>query len=994
VPAAPAATPSAADPAQATAPTALPGLTSPARASEVPALAGLIGLRVHEIQFRSPSVTDSDRLRALLPLKPGQALDKLKLRRSIQALYATGRFADIQVEAERRPNNDVDLVFIAQENYFVGRLTLFGAPRGGPSDHQLLAATKFQVGELFTQEKLERSLEAMRRVLEDGGYYKGTITPQFLRHPETQQIDITFVVVPGEQAHIGQVTVTGSPGTSPEEVIEIAKFHPGDRASLARVNRALQRLRKKYQKQDRLEAQVTITTRSYNTDTNTVDYVFNIVRGPMVAVRLEGAKLRKGLIKKYVPIYEENAVDNDLLNEGRRNLRDYYQTQGYFNVQIDYLLREQPLQDQVKVVYTLEMNGRHKLVAVAIQGNRYFDTKLLRERMNIQSAGLLLSHGLFSSDMLNRDVQTIIALYQANGFRQVKVREEVEDNFDGIRGHMRVVLYIDEGPQTRVASLTLVGVKSFSESEIRDLLTTLEGQPFSESNIVTDRDSVTNFYFNRGFPNVEFESSFAPASGDATRMNVTYTIQEGERIFVDKVLVTGPHYTRPYIVDREILVHPGGPLSQQEMLETQRRLYDLGLFSQADAAVQNPQGEEPYKNLLVNLYEAQRYTIDYGLGFEVQTGSPVTQTSQGSTGASPRVSFGITRTNFRGRNETIFFKSHVGRLQKRVLLSYVVPRWFNRDLKLTFNTFYDDTRDVTTFTSSRLEGSVQAEQHWSKATTLLYRFSYRLVKVDASTLVIDPNLIPLLSRPERVGMPSFSFIRDTRDDPINSHKGTYFVFDTGLASKVFGSQASFGRFLAQHSTYHAFGAHGKYVLARSTRIGFEPPFGAPGALIPLPERFFAGGGGAGNFLRGFGLNQAGPRDRATGSPLGGESMFVNSMELRLPPLALPYLGRSVSPVLFHDMGNVFAGTGELFPSLFRWTQKDRQQCELLTITATCDLNYLSHAIGGGFRYNTPIGPVRLDFGYNLNPPTFPVRAESRVQTLRRFNFSFSIGQTF
>jgi outer membrane protein assembly factor BamA len=208
---------------------------------------------------------------------------------------------------------------------------------------------------------------------------------------------------------------------------------------------------------------------------------------------------------------------------------------------------------------------------------------------------------------------------------------------------------------------------------------------------------------------------------------------------------------------------------------------------------------------------------------------------------------------------------------------------------------------------------------------------------------------------------------------------------------VLGSQANFTRFLVQHSEYHPFGAKGKYVLAHSTRLGIEQPWGGPSPFVPLAERFYAGGG---NSLRGFAINEAGPRDATTGFQVGGEAMFVNNLELRLPPVLLPFTGKDLSPVIFHDMGNVFASTGDLFPSLFRVTQKNREQCELVTITSTCDFNYLSHAIGGGIRYKTPIGPVRLDVGYNLNSPLFPIRSQSTFETLHRWNFFFSIGQTF
>ena len=133
----------------------------------------------------------------------------------------------------------------------------------------------------------------------------------------------------------------------------------------------------------------------------------------------------------------------------------------------------------------------------------------------------------------------------------------------------------------------------------------------------------------------------------------------------------------------------------------------------------------------MNVQEAKRYTFNYGLGLEFQTGQPTVNGTNplGETGVSPRVSFGVTRLNFRGLNHTIVFKANVGRLQQRGLISYDAPRLFNNpNWRLTFTTFYDNTVDVTTFTSQRLEGSVAAEQTISKSSIMTYRLTYRRVK--------------------------------------------------------------------------------------------------------------------------------------------------------------------------------------------------------------------------------------------------------------------------
>jgi outer membrane protein assembly factor BamA len=237
-----------------------------------------------------------------------------------------------------------------------------------------------------------------------------------------------------------------------------------------------------------------------------------------------------------------------------------------------------------------------------------------------------------------------------------------------------------------------------------------------------------------------------------------------------------------------------------------------------------------------------------------------------------------------------------------------------------------------------------------------------------------------------------TYLRDTRDDPVNSTKGTYNTFDVGLASSYFGSEADFGRLLVQNATYTKF--HKTWVFARSLRIGVESPYGSLG-FIPLPERYFVGGS---NSHRGFAINQAGPRDPFSGAPLGGNAMIVNNIELRLPPAPLPYVGDNLSFVLFHDMGNAFGTANEMWKNLWRFSQRNQQSCRDTSAAATCDFSYMSQAVGTGVRYRTPIGPVRVDLGYNLNPPVFPVKQPPTglpySEQVRHFNFFFSIGQTF
>jgi outer membrane protein assembly factor BamA len=229
----------------------------------------------------------------------------------------------------------------------------------------------------------------------------------------------------------------------------------------------------------------------------------------------------------------------------------------------------------------------------------------------------------------------------------------------------------------------------------------------------------------------------------------------------------------------------------------------------------------------------------------------------------------------------------------------------------------------------------------------------------------------------------------------------------GLASRVFGSERSFVRVLLRNATYHRVTRN--VTFARQTQFGVIAPFNPPEGLtdaasVPLPERFFGGGADS---LRAVPFNQAGPRDTGapvvaggpssapSGFPLGGNALLFNNVELRFP-----LIGANIGGVLFHDMGNIY---GTLDKLSLRVRQRDLN-----------DFNYMLHAVGFGVRYRTPIGPVRGDLAYSLNPPSYlgfsgtpaellrcggtnpaqPAFCTPTQQRISHFQFFFSIGQTF
>jgi outer membrane protein assembly factor BamA len=504
-----------------------------------------------------------------------------------------------------------------------------------------------------------------------------------------------------------------------------------------------------------------------------------------------------------------------------------------------------------------------------------------------------------------------------------------------------------------------------------------------------DRNYILELYQSSGYPDVDFEYKATPGPGPQ-QVTVAYIVKEGDPRFVRGVLISGLHTSRDRLIRPAILMKPGDPLSWIDMAVMQRRLYNLGVFDKVDMAIQNPDGDTQNKYVLYNLTEGRRYFMAVGFGAEVaRIGGSTSQSLDnpgGQTGFSPRASFQISRINLWGIGHSINLKTRYSTLDRQASITYLAPRFRNVEGRnITVSALYDNTRDVLTYTAQRIEGSIQMSQRHSRATTFLVRYTWRDVKVDTNSLKISPELIPQQSQAARIALIGGSVIRDRRDDPTNAHHGMYSSADLDLVNRIFGGNKNFLRFLGRTSLYKQIKPD--WVLATNTQLGWIKPFSTGGVDgfddVPLPERFYGGGG---NSDRGFAYNQAGPRDLKTGFPVGGNAMFFHSTELRFP-----FLLDNLNGVIFHDMGNIFANMSDFS---FRVHQNGIE-----------DFNYMVHAVGAGIRYRTPIGPVRVDLAYSLNPPTFfglkgtiqdllKGTAVSTTQTLARINFFISIGQAF
>jgi outer membrane protein insertion porin family len=934
---------------------------------------------------------------------------------SLRELFRTGRFADLRAELTDVAGG-VRLDFVVRQNLYINRVQIVGL-REPPGESLAISALRLNLGEIFRESNMKEALERLRQTLEDDGQYQAKISYEATPHPDTLQMDILVRVSASPRARIGTITIHNETEYPLDELLDRLKLKTGRQITSDRLNRGAESARKWLAKKDYLGARVTLHRGAYDANTNTVPLEVTFHAGSEVHVTVEGAKVPVRTLRKLVPIYEEGAVDEDLLQEGRRALREWFERAGYFDAQVNYTTSDLNAEKSANssqtpariVTYHVDRGAHHRLVGVEFSGNKYFSSALLTSRLRIQAAGYA-SPGRYSTTLIQDDVASIRTLYDANGFHEAEVQDRIIDDYTGHKGELYVHIDIKEGQQTRVADVIVEGNQQLTKDELLGVIGSTRGQPYSDFNISSDRDNILAFYYNQGFSEARFSADvekLAPSGpSEGPQVRLTYHVTEGRQVLISRVLLGGYEHTREGVIARQVGIHAGEPLSEGAVVETQRKLYNLGIFSRVSIAPQNPEGESTQKTVVVMVDEAKRYTLGYGFGFEAQ------RLGSGATGTgfniAPRGLLEITKGNLTGRADSLSFKARASTIQGRALVAYTAPNYFaspNFNLQLT--AFFEKARNIQTFSSRRYEASLQLAQRTSNTSSFLYRYAYRKVNTTLNVNTISSEQLPLFNQNTDIAEFGVSWLRDRRNNPADATRGDFENIDVAVAMKPVGSSVNFFRLFLQNSTYRPIGR--RLVFARSTRFGVQTPYGSTRSTdIPLPERFFAGGGTS---LRGFTLNQAGPRDPVSGFPIGGQAILLFNQDLRFP-MHLPVIGNRLGGAIFYDAGNVFPSIKKIslriappIPTLGTTIDAFNRPAAVCLTNCTNELNYFSHTIGFEFRYGTPIGPVAVDIGYQLNPARFVVQSgtcpataaaacQTTVARLPSFQFFVNLGATF
>lgn len=951
------------------------GRPLPAQQNTPSTYEGFEGQKVATVDISIRPQMDATPFRKLVEQKVDAPLSVKAIRESVAALQNTRQFSQVQVKITPEASG-LKVLFLLQPAYFVGLISFPGATPTFPYA-QLLEAVNIPDQSAYTEDLPAQGQKALLHFFRTHGYFRASVDAHAQTDNVHRIVNLVFPVNLGPDARIGTIDFEGLSEAEARDMrgalaswlarIKLDSLRPGQKYSEKRIGKATDYIQAHLRRSHRLAPVVRLASVSFDPEGNRANITFQVVAGPLFSISTTGAHLSSGTLKKLVPVYQEASVDQDLIDEGQRNLVAYFQGKGYFDTNIYWHLYREP--NDVRVVYEIHRGARHKLMAIHFEGEHHYDQDDLTPVLSIKKAHWF-SHGQFSDDLLAKSVQALTVLYKNQGYSDVAIHTKVVD----LEPKLEVTFIINEGPQDRVNSIEVTGNTTQSLNALlpNGRLHIEKGQPYSPRDVQLDRNDLMAAYMNRGYLNARFSYTTSGTSGDPHQVNVKYAITEGPHTSIDDVVLLGAKHTRPDFLQQITgpKITKGQPLSLGNLFTAQSDLYNLGIFDWAEVESRQPISTQTQAEVLEKVHEERRNTIEYGGGIEIipRSGNvPVGtvalpglppiglgskfQASQKSI-VTPRGTFDYTRRDVFGRAESFSVSTILSRLDQDLAISFTNTHFRGSSWSSLISLSGQRTTENPIFAAELGIASWQLEKPLNARRTenLIVRYSFDRTILSNITI---PNLV--LPQDTHVRLSTFSgeYLRDTRDKPLDAHKGLYQVFDFGVTSTPLGSSADFVRFLGQTAFYIP--VRPWLTWANNFRLGFASPLA--GSHVPLSERFFTGGADS---LRGFPINGAGPQRPVQvcsnpsvqstctliSVPVGGESLFIFNSEARFPiPWApLSFLKGALGGVVFYDGGNVYAHIN--LPQMFR---------------------EYTNTIGFGLRYNTPVGPIRFDIGHNLNP---------------------------
>ncbi|MGC2450382.1 MAG: POTRA domain-containing protein [Candidatus Sulfotelmatobacter sp.] len=949
------------------------------------------GQKVSSVSLIANPHRDLGPLYPLLTQRAGEPYSQQEIDADSKALQRAGRFPEVKVSVVPQVDG-LRVEFLLEPAYYLGVVEFPGATKEF-AYIRLLQVTDLSDEDPYDPSQIPVAQKALTDFFHHNGYFRAEVRAQPMIDDPHQLVSVHFPVNLGKKARIASVDIEGTNNAETSRLLHSVHsiwarlsrglLKTGRPYSPTVITTATKLMKRSLTKEHRLASSVKENPPKYDPQTNRVHVSFTVEVGPMVTIRTEGAKLSvipflaSRDMKKLIPIYSEGAVDQELVEEGQRNLTDFFQKKGYYDVKVTTEFHKQP--DEVAVVYKIDRGRKHKVARITFHGNYAIGTKDLLAEVTVKKSHIW-THGRLSQKLLKQSASNVEALYRDRGYEEVKVTPRTVD----YEPKIDVDFDIDEGQQTLVDDVQVTGNQNIAYAQLTapNGFQQRAGEPFSPRKMTDDRNRISANYLNRGYLNVEVKASTKPVGGDRHRVNVSYAINEHQLVRTDDVVYLGQERTRQWLLTKTTQIAPETPMRRGSLLEAESRLYDLNIFDWASVGPRKPITTQNDETALVKVHEAKRNDITYGFGFEVShrggnvpTGTVALPGGGGSIGlngyqiapsqstfASPRGLIEFSRHNMRGMGETASGSILASQLDQRLLTTYTQPHFIKTEWKSLSSFSLERNSENPLFTAALGDLSFQLERALSHKTNTRLQIRYDFNKTDLSHILVQDLVLPQ-DRSVRLSTFSATLIRDTRDKPLDAHRGMFGTLDLGITPTALGSSANFTKLFGQYAFYKSLHS---VVLANSIRIGLASPFA--NSFVPTSQLFFSGGGTS---LRGFPIDEAGPQrlvpfcnvlQGQSGCvditvPVGGKQLFILNSEVRFPLGIMKALGG----VVFYDGGNVYSA-----------------------INLHDFANNYTNTVGFGFRYATPIGPIRIDIGRNLNP----------VPGINPTQYFITIGQAF
>ena len=639
------------------------------------------------------------------------------------------------------------------------------------------------------------------------------------------------------------------------------------------------------------------------------------------SIRIVGSrKLTTEKIIAKIDLVEGGIVAPGALTKNADKIRLLYEEEGYYQARIE--AQEDRISPQeVAVTFNIVEGDKFDVGEIRIMGNRHLREKEIKAKLQTSELYLFFFGGTLKREELKRDLDRIRAYYLDNGFLDIAV-EEPEIQLDTRRKKLHILIRVEEGSQYRIGDFSIKGNRLLSEPEIRGLLKSRAGGIFSREILQGDVVAITDRYADRGYLFADVAPVTDTQRAEST-VNVALEITEGRQAFINRIEITGNVRTRDKVIRREIQLVEGDVFNSSLVQRSRRNLQNLGYFEEVKLDTRRVAAEDRV-DLTADLKEKPTGAFTVGAGFS------------SVDGAIGMVS--ISQANLFGLGKRAALSGQIGQNANRFNAVYTDPYFLSTNFLMEGRGFLDDTRfqENQGFNQDTTGGSLTLGHHLVEAISGSVAYTYQRTRIKD---VEDWAALLVKQQAEESGGVSktssltFALARDTRDSFSEPTKGLAARAAFTYAGGFLDADSNFYKASSELSQYWPI--WGKLVGHIRGSILYGESFKETPTL-PVQDRFFLGGV---NTIRGFRNFTISPKDPAGGDGItgGNKAFFINNEVLF--PLYEPVRLRGL---VFFDLGNVFDEREN-----FHWS--------------------LKRSVGVGVRFTSPLGAIRLEYGFNLAP---------------------------